>query len=380
MENKYYTEIKKNFGFGCMRLPMNGDEVDYQVFSQMIDKFMECGFNYFDTAHGYLNGQSEIAIGKCLTSCYPRDSYVLANKLTDQYFQSREDIRPFLESQLKICGVEYFDFYLMHAQSGKNYKKFQDCKAYETAMELKREGKIKHVGISFHDRADMLEKILCDHPEIEVVQIQFNYKDYEDPSIESRKVYETALAHGKKVIVMEPVKGGSLADLPKEAEAVLDKLGEGKETKPSYASYAIRFAAGFPEVIMVLSGMGDMDMMNDNVSYMKDFIPLNEAETEAVFKVRDIIDSKKMIPCTDCRYCMEKCPKRIRIPALFAGMNERKIYGGSSGGYYYIVNTSEGNKASDCLKCGVCEYFCPQHLPIRKLLEQVAEEFDQEQK
>ena len=226
--NTYFNNIKKNFGFGCMRLPMlDNDTVDYNEFNKMIDYFFEQGFNYFDTAHGYLGGKSEIALRECLVKRYPRESYILVNKLTTQYFNKQEDIRPFFESQLEICGVDYFDFYLMHAQNAEFFEKYKKCRAYETAFELKKEGKIKHVGISFHDKADVLDQILTEYPEVEVVQIQFNYVDYEDTGIEGKKCYEVCRKHNKPVIVMEPVKGGNLINLPDEAQKVFDALGGG---------------------------------------------------------------------------------------------------------------------------------------------------------
>ena len=206
--------IKKNFGFGCMRLPMKDGEIDLAETSRMIDYFLEQGFNYFDTAHGYLQGRSETALKACLTSRHPRDSYILTDKLTGTFFKTEADIRPFFQSQLEACGVDYFDFYLMHAQSAMFYQHFKKCRAYETAFALKAEGKIKHVGISFHDHAEVLEQILTDYPEIEVVQIQFNYVDYDDPAVQSRKCYEVCRRHGKPVLVMEPVKGGNLVNLP----------------------------------------------------------------------------------------------------------------------------------------------------------------------
>ena len=233
--------IKKNFGFGCMRLPMIGEEVDIEQTKQMVDAFLDAGFNYFDTAHGYIQGKSEKALKTCLTRRYPREKYILTDKLTANYFKTEADIRPFFESQLEICGVEYFDFYLMHAQGLVNYDHFKECRAYETAFELKKEGKIRHVGISFHDRAEVLERILTEYPEIEVVQIQFNYVDYDDPAVQSRKCYEVCRKFNKPVIVMEPVKGGNLVNLPEVAKAVLEDLHGG-----SPASYAIRFVAGFP--------------------------------------------------------------------------------------------------------------------------------------
>lgn len=365
-------KVKKNFGFGCMRLPMNGEEVDLEQTKKMVDTFIEQGFNYFDTAHGYIQGKSEKALKECLTSRYPRDKYILTDKLTANFFKKEEDIRPLFESQLEICGVDYFDFYLMHAQGAGNYAHFKECHAYETAFELKKEGKVRHVGISFHDKPEVLEQILTEYPEVEVVQIQFNYVDYDDPAVQSRACYEVCRKHNKPVIVMEPVKGGNLVNLPEDAKAVLDELYGG-----SPASYAIRFAAGFPGMMMVLSGMSSMEQMNDNLSYMKDFQPLNEAELAAVKKVQEIFKSKNLIPCTACRYCIDGCPKHISIPDLFAIMNTKQIYHDWNADYYYnVVHIALGRKASDCLKCGKCEKVCPQHLQIRNLLEDVAKEFE----
>ena len=365
-------KVKKNFGFGCMRLPMNGDQVDIAETTRMVDEFLAQGFNYFDTAHGYIGGKSELALKECLTSRYPREVYSLTDKLTDSYFKTEADIRPFFESQLEACGVDYFDFYLMHAQNADNFKKFKACRAYETAFALKAEGRIRHVGLSFHDRAEVLDQILTEYPQIEVVQIQFNYLDYDDIAVQSRKCYEVCRKHGKPVLVMEPVKGGSLVNLPEEAKKVLDDLHGG-----SPASYAIRFAAGFPGMMMVLSGMSNMEQMKDNLSYMRDFKPLNETELAAVNKVQEIFHKMNMIPCTACRYCVEGCPKQISIPDLFAIMNIKQLHHDWNADYYYEeVHTAPGRRASDCLKCGKCEKICPQHLPIRKLLEEVAKEFD----
>jgi predicted aldo/keto reductase-like oxidoreductase len=365
-------KIKGNFGFGCMRFPMKDGEVDTAEVCRMVDAFLDAGFNYFDTAHGYLGGKSETALRECLTSRHPRESFVLTNKLTAPYFNSNEDIRPFFESQLAACGVDYFDFYFMHAQNRTNFQKYKDCKAYETALELISEGKARHLGISFHDTADVLDEILTEYPQIEVVQIQFNYLDYEDASVQSRLCLETCKKHGKPVIVMEPVKGGSLVNLPDDAAAVLDALHGG-----SHASYAIRFAAGQDGIMMVLSGMGSMDMMCDNLSYMTDFKPLDKRETEAVFKVAEIIKSKNLIACTSCRYCVDGCPANIAIPKLFACMNESNKWKNWNSDYYYGIFTKDRGKASDCIGCGQCEDICPQKLPIRELLKQVTEHFEQ---
>lgn len=368
----YFERVKKNFGFGCMRLPMADGDVDYEETKKMVDAFMENGFNYFDTAHGYLEGKSEVAVRECLVKRYPREAYVLTNKLSSQHFEKQEDIRPLLESQLEICGVDYFDFYLMHAQDRNNFEKYKACRAYETAMELQKEGLIRHLGLSFHDKAEVLEQILTEYPQAEVVQIQLNYADFEDSSVESRKCLEVCRKYGKPAIIMEPVKGGALVKLPKEAQQIFDELEGG-----SNASYAIRFAASQEGVMMVLSGMGSMEMMKDNISYMKDFKPLNEKEYEAVRKVCEIFHNMGTIPCTACRYCTEVCPKGIAIPDLFACFNSKKAFQSTNAGYYYnYIHTKDGTRASDCIKCGRCEKICPQHLEIRKLLEEVSGEFE----
>ena len=374
-QNKWFPEVNGNFAFGCMRLPMNGDKVDYDEFKKMADAFIDAGFNYFDTAHGYIGGQSETSIRDCVASRYDRSQFLLTNKLTDPYFKKQEDIRPFFENQLKWCGVDYFDFYLMHAQDRNNYEKFKKCKAYETAYELKKEGLIKHLGISFHDKAEVLDMILSEHPEVEVVQIQFNYLDYEDASVEARKVYEVCEKYNKPVLVMEPVKGGSLVNLPEDADKILRDLNGG-----SNASYAIRFAASFPNIAVVLSGMSDMKQMNDNLSYMTDFQPLSEVELEAVTKVCNIFRNLNLVPCTSCKYCIEEneCPKGIRIPDMFAVLNAHEAFHNWNTNYYYDSVVTGGNrgKASDCIKCGKCEKVCPQHLQIRELLVKVAETFE----
>lgn len=357
--NPHFPEIKKNFGFGLMRLPMVGEEVDIQQTCKMVDAFLAAGFNYFDTAHNYIQGKSQAAVKTCISSRYPRDRFLLADKLSPSNFEAEEEIRPLFNRQLEIAGVEYFDFYLLHAMNSKYHDKYSRLRAYETCLELKAEGKIRHLGMSFHDTADVLDMILNNWPELEFVQLQFNYLDYEDPRVQSRLCYEVCQKHGKPVMVMEPVRGGALVNLPQEA---LELIPNG-----SPASYALRFAAGFPQVAMVLSGMSDEAQMADNLATMGDFKPLSEAEQESVVKVRTLYQAQHKIPCTACEYCVGGCPAGIAIPDIFALAN-KKLAGEEFDETAYAAME---NKADACVGCGQCEDACPQKLQIRKLLEEV---------
>lgn len=350
--NPHFPEIRGNFGFGFMRLPMAENKVDRDATTRMVDAFLEAGLNYFDTAHGYLDGQSETALRACLTSRYPRERYVLTNKLSGNFFHTQEEILPLFQSQLDACGVTYFDFYLMHAMNAQRHADYQRLHAYDTALELKAQGKIRHMGISFHDSAQVLDRILTDRPEIEVVQLQFNYVDYLDPGVQSRACYDVCRKHGKPVIVMEPVKGGSLVNLPQEALELM--------TGGSPASYAIRFAASFDGIAMVLSGMSNLAQVEDNLGYMTDFQPLTDGEMDIVAAVRDIYQSRHRIPCTTCRYCTEVCPMEIPIPELFTQANARPER---------EIAPELLEKAAECVHCHACAQQCPQHLRIPELLE-----------
>lgn len=352
----------KNFGFGLMRLPMLGDEVDIGQVKKMVDRFMDEGFTYFDTAHPYIGGKSELAIRECLVERYPRESFVLADKLSSSFFKTEEDIRPLFEKELEACGVEYFDYFLMHSQSRNNYPKYCDCRAYEIGAELKAEGKIKHLGFSFHDTAEYLEKILTEKPMVEFVQLQFNYADYDDPEIQARECLEVCRKFKKPVIVMEPVRGGALADLPAEAKDILEASGK------SSASYAVRYAASFDGIFMVLSGMSNLAQLEENISFMKDFEPLSEEEFAAIDKVVEILNSVETIPCTACQYCTEVCPKNIAIPAIFSSMNEIKRFGKE---HVWLPGFGESGP-ENCIKCGKCEKSCPQHIAIRDELSEAA--------
>ncbi len=354
--------IKKNFGFGMMRLPMLGDTVDFEQTSKMVDAFLARGFNYFDTAHPYIQGGSEEAVKRCLASRHPRESFVLVNKLSGTFWEKEADIEPLVDKQLEACGVEYFDIFLMHAMNAARHEKYKEENAYAVAQRLKQEGKLKHVGMSFHDSAEVLDKILTEQPELEVVQLQFNYVDYFDPKVQGKQCLEVCHKHGKPVIVMEPVKGGSLANLPKAAAELL--------TGGSPASYAIRYAASAPGVMMVLSGMSNEEQMADNLSFMENFQPLSQAEHQLIDQVRTIFQSQNRIPCTACRYCTDGCPANIPIPELFAWVNGQRGEEKPTVTYAQIMA-----RAGSCISCGQCEQICPQTLHIRRLLASIEEEF-----
>ena len=359
----YFPEIKKNFGFGMMRLPMIGEDVDIETTNKMVDAFLEAGFNYFDTAYFYIDYKSELAIRECVTQRHPREAFVLADKLTASCYETEADILPLFHKQLEKCGVEYFDFYLLHANNRDRHVKYAETRAYDIAQELKAQGKIRHVGMSFHDTADVLDKILTDRPDMEFVQLQLNYVDWEDPRVQARQCYEVCRKHGKPIMVMEPVKGGSLVNLPPKALELL--------TDYSPAGYAIRYCASLEGVAMVLSGMSTEAQVTDNLKTMTDFKPLTPAEAEIIAQVRTVYQAQNKIPCTNCRYCTEGCPAGIPIPDIFAAMNDKRQEKEGADETYAAFEV----KADACLECGLCEKECPQHLQIRELLKEVAKTF-----
>lgn len=364
--NRAFPEMKKKLGFGLMRLPMLDEKVDEEQVCRMVDTFLEKGFNYFDTATPYINGQSERAVRNCLASRYPREAFLLTDKLSPNLWGKGEEIEGVVNRQLENCGVEYFDFYLMHAMNAERHRFYQEQGAYDIVQKLKAEGKISHMGISFHDSAAALDQILTDRPDIEVVQIQFNYADFDDPRVQSRKCWEVCRKHNKPVLIMEPVKGGSLANLPAEAAALLPG--------GSPASYAVRFAAGFEGVEMVLSGMSDIHQMEDNLSYMEEFRPLTEEEHQLLEQVKPIYQSATRIPCTACRYCEEKCPASVPISTIFAQINQLHKKEGTPKADYEALEV----KGDACLKCEVCVDACPQHLQVCQLVEKAHQRLTEE--
>ena len=371
-KGEYMERIKGKYGFGFMRLPRVDDKVDIEHSKRMVDAFLEGGFNYFDVAHPYINETAEELLKECLTSRYPRDSYVLTNKLTSRYVNCKEDIYPMLKLQLEKCGVDYFDFYLLHSVNSTRYRKFRDVGAFDELFRMKREGLVRYVGLSFHDMPEVLDEILTDYPDLDVVQIQLNYFDYDNPTVLSRQQYEVCVMHNKPVIVMEPCTGGALTRLPDEAAKVFRDLGDA-----SLASYGIRFAASLDNVMMVLSGVSSYEQTVENCAFMRDFKKLEDFEYEAINKAVEIIKSYNLIQCTACGYCLDGCPMGIRIPEIFSIMNAEAMHGDSfnPGFYYRDVYGSRYPLASECIECGQCESVCPQKLPIRKYLKEATEVF-----
>ncbi|MBE6985192.1 MAG: 4Fe-4S dicluster domain-containing protein [Ruminococcaceae bacterium] len=348
--------MKTKLGFGCMRLPKVGDEVDIEAFSQMVDTYMQAGGNYFDTAHVYHGGRSEIALREGLTKRYPRESYVLTNKLTTICFEEEKDLAPLFESQLEACGVAYFDNYFFHAMRTSYYEKFKRVNAFDFVKQLKAAGKIRHIGMSFHDSPEFLQWVLENHPEIELVQLQFNYADKDNPDVESLKCYDICEAFGKPVVVMEPVKGGTLANLPQEGKDLLQGRNE--------AAFALRYCASFPQIKVVLSGMSDLRQMQENLDTFVNVQPFTQEEFALADELRMIVRRLETIPCTSCRYCTDGCPANIPIPEIFEAYNARKL----RQDYHADISA-----IAQCLDCGACEGLCPQKIEIRKYLKRAAQ-------
>jgi len=371
----------KKFGFGMMRMPLidssNPADVDIEQVKKMADLFMEKGCTYFDTAWMYNGFASERILKEAVVDRYPRGSFTVATKLHSGFFDSLEGRDEIFNEQLKKTGAGYFDYYLLHGIDSQSLEKYEKFDCFSWLADKKAKGLVKHIGFSYHDDAPLLDKILKAHPETEFVQLQINYLDWDSEWIQSRACYETATKHGVPVIVMEPVKGGTLADVPEEAERLL----KAREPDMSVSSWAIRFAASLDNVMMVLSGMSSIEQMEDNLSYMADFRPLTADEVELTRRVADIINMQIAVPCTGCSYCTSGCPSNIAIPQYFSLYNEdmrEKLdeKGWTANFSAYDRLAASFGRAGDCLECGQCEEVCPQHLPIIELLKTVSEHYD----
>ena len=364
--NYFGKEVPK-LGFGLMRLPRLEDgSIDVPQVSEMVDLFMEAGGTYFDTAFAYQG--SEEAIRKALVERYPRDSYTLASKLIIQPGStiSVEEAKQETMTSLERSGAGYFDYYLVHAIQRGNWQKYEEYGIWDYVKELKEKGLIKHYGFSFHADPELLVELLERHPDAEFVQLQINYADWENPGVASRRNWEICKQYGKPVTVMEPVKGGILADPIDTVKEIL----KAADPDASYASWALRFVASKDNMLAVLSGMSSLEQMKDNLSFMKDFKPLTEEEEKVIAKAQEALDNDKSIPCTACHYCTKGCPMNIPIPEIFNVENRKKGSPEFRVKREYTIVTADKGKASDCIQCGQCEAACPQHLPIISLLEQ----------
>ena len=371
----------KKLGFGLMRMPLldktNAADVDIEQVKKMVDLFIGKGFTYFDTALMYNGFASESVAKTALVERYPRDSFTLATKLHAAFFNSLEDRDKVFNSQLEKTGAGYFDYYLLHGVESAMLPKYEQFDCFNWLLQKKADGFVKHAGFSYHDSSELLDEILTKHPEMEFVQLQINYLDWESEWVQSRACYEVAVKHNKPVIVMEPVKGGTLARVPEEAE----KLFKVHEQGMSVPSWAIRFAASLDNVMVVLSGMSNLEQMEDNLSYMEGFKPLTEEEKTLCHKAADIINARIAVPCTGCSYCTEGCPMKIAIPQYFSLYNEDMRENLEEKGWTvnftnYEILSSKFGKAKECVACGQCEGVCPQHLPIIEKLKEVSGHFD----
>lgn len=364
-------QTKGKLGFGLMRLPKTNEAIDVPQVCEMVDHFLAAGFTYFDTAYVY--DGSEVAAKAALVDRHPRASYTLATKLHVGKCANAEEARKELETSLARTGAGYFDYYLLHALMANNVDKYEEFGLWDFVRELKANGTIRHYGFSFHDSPELLDKLLTEHPDVDFVQLQINYADWENPEVQSRACYEVARKHGKQVVIMEPVKGGALANPPEQVKALFDAAKPGA----SYASWALRFAASLDGVLAVLSGMSNLEQVDDNLATMSDFQPLNDTEQKVIQQAQHILGNSAAIACTACHYCTAGCPKKIAIPEIFAAANKQLANGQKAeAAAAYAAATAEGGKASACIHCKQCERICPQHLPITDLLGRCAAMFE----
>ena len=369
---KEFENLKK-LGFGMMRFPRKDGQIDKDELRLMVDEFLAHGYKYFDTAYVYDDGGSEEMVGELLSFRHPRESFYLATKMPAKILNVPEDMETAFNLQLARTKAGYFDFYLLHAIGRGNIETFDKMGAWEFMQQKKREGLIKHAGFSFHDSAEMLDEVLTAHPEVEFVQLQINYADWDDPKVQSRLCYEVAGKHNKPIIIMEPVKGGNLAGMGDEIRKVFTDAAPDK----SVASWAVRFAASLEGVLVMLSGMSDLAQVKDNLATFDDFKPLSDNETAVINQVQKMLSEVETIPCTRCKYCVSGCPSNINIPGILGVLNEHALYQNAvreKGHYQWVTNQS--GKASDCVECGQCETQCPQHIDIVNQLKKAADLFE----
>ncbi|MBO5342976.1 MAG: aldo/keto reductase [Ruminococcus sp.] len=373
MEKNNIFDVSK-LGFGLMRLPEKDGEIDYSHVCRMVDKYMEAGLNYFDTAYVYHSGKSEVAARECLVKRYPRESFKLATKLPSWCMKTKEDRDKIFNEQLERAGVDYFDFYLLHSlEDGNNYNAYEELDCFNWGIGKKREGKIIHFGFSYHGTPELLEKVLDKHPEIEFVQIQLNYADWKNPLVQSGALYDILRKRNIPMIIMEPVKGGTLAALMPELEQKL------KAARPnsSIASWAMRFVGSLDGIITILSGMSNDEQMQDNLNTFTNFEPLSDSEKKLIEEVNTVMFTSPLIGCTACRYCCDGCPSEINIPEVFRILNTIRLYGKEwRSSNFYRGLTEKNGKAKDCVGCGQCESVCPQHLKIIELLAEASGHLD----
>ena len=363
-------------GFGLMRLPETDGAIDLGKVCKMVDSYMEAGFTYFDTAYVYHGGNSEKAVKEAIVKRHPRDSFTVATKLPAWCIHSLEDRDKIFNEQLERCGVDYFDFYLLHSvEDGNNYDNYVKYDCFNWGIQKKAEGKIRHFGFSFHGTPELLIQIVDSHPEIEFVQIQLNYADWDNKIVHSGKLYQILAERNIPIIVMEPCKGGTLARLDDECAQIL------KEARPdkSLASWAFRFVGSLPGVTTILSGMTTQEQLEDNMNTFKNFEPLSDEEKEAIEKVKEVMFRVELVGCTACRYCVDGCPMKISIPDVISAVNtKRRFPNDFRPNFFYngLVDRNGNGKASACLQCGQCEGVCPQHLPIINIMEEATEKFE----